>query len=272
KASQSGVQVEAHRLQWGPKKAVTSRWGYTAEVQPVITVAKIAADPSHLHFRDAQQILNTDVKTIEAMAKEEGALIAFNGVYFSSHTPPSYYTIGAPVVRDGVVVSQANDSAEWSLLGWNDGRWSREYISGATVQQQLGNGLRFSISDHHVPVEGGQVVYTWPEDGVQPYSMFGQIDASHYVIAIGEYAHRSDVAAACVAYGAQTVVELNGGNCAYLYLKGVGNAPNPGATTNTLKQLNKLNLLFNEEMAMLGIFGGKGMGGPDQSIDMIYFK
>jgi hypothetical protein len=275
KASQNGISVEAHRLAVGAPRTVSGTSGSSnkALVQPVVTVAKINASPERLFSKTAQQVFPSRGKaTVEEIAQKEGALIAFNNSYFGNAEQPfPTYTVSSPIVRDGKVVSSGGGS-QFALNIYEDGRWVREDITPATVDQQLANGLYSSQVDLMVGISGGERAYTWNDVGDEPYLFFGQIDKNNYVVAIGEFLSRDAIVTVMLAYGVQTAFECNGGNHAYLFLDGVGNAPNPTTDGKSLQNLNKLNLLDNEQQYLLGIFAGKGKGGPDTNIDAIYFK
>ena len=61
-------------------------------------------------------------------------------------------------------------------------------------------------------------------------------------------------------YGAKNAVVINGGNCSYMYVKGIGNVTGTKATQ--LKNLNKVNVVETEFFANHGMLGLNSAGKP----------
>ncbi|MDR3313954.1 MAG: hypothetical protein LBS96_05805 [Oscillospiraceae bacterium] len=277
-AKENGVAVEAYRLEYGAKHET---WGSSgsansAVVQPVITVAVIHASPDHFYSTTSNQALGKPLATVEQVADKVEPLIGVNIAYWLGGTTSPRFVVDCPVVVGGKIV-QAGTISWPSLNIYKDGTWEYATISPENVNDLLAKGLVFNVVDQHVPIQGGERTYSWGNGNGnggdnEPYGFFGQIDKNTYVIATGEFMNRNDMVDVLLAYGVQTVVEINGGNSAMLYLKGVGNAPNPTSDGKSLQGLNKLNLTDNEHQYLLGIFGGEGKGGTNATIDFVYFK
>ncbi|MDR1464848.1 MAG: hypothetical protein LBJ11_06070 [Oscillospiraceae bacterium] len=277
KASRGTVSVEAHRLSYGAKRVTSGTSGSAnrATVQPIITVAVVTASPESVHAATAAQVFpELGCATVEDLAQAKGALVAVGLSYSNQHESAfPVYTVQMPVVREGKVV--ATGSQSWPVLNvYRNGDWKYEDVNSGTVAKQLGAGLQFNIVDQMVPVKNGKVDFVYHDAGDEPFVFVGQIDKTHYLLGVGEFMSRDNMIQVLLAYGAKTLAEINGGNCAYLYLAGVGNALNPNTKAPQLlnSNTNKLNLMDNESQYLLGIFGGKGMGGKDKTIDFLYFK
>ncbi len=277
KAEQNGVSVDAYRMEYGARHDTSGSSGSTnvANVQPVITVAVINATPDHIHTTTARQALGKPLATVEEVARAVEPLIGINIAYWFNSANPRF-VVDCPVVVGGKLVQPG--TVQWPSLNiYEDGTWEFDPISPANVQAKLARGLVLNVVDQHVPIQNGVRTYAWGNGNGnggdnEPYAFIGQIDKDTYVLAAGEFMNRNDMVDVLIDFGVQTALEVNGGNSAMIYLKGVGNAPNPNTDAKNLVGLNKLNMTDNEHQYLLGIFGGKGRGGVNATIDFIYFK
>ncbi|MDR2647068.1 MAG: hypothetical protein LBB67_02975 [Oscillospiraceae bacterium] len=273
--NQGGIKAEALRLLVGKEREVRGTSGsvVSAKVQPAMTLVQIECRPDQIHSQSAQQLMGTEGGAyVENMAKKAGALIALSGAYFSElGTDKLSFTVPAPMVREGKVVA-TGAAEDLSLNIYDNGDWRYETINAGNVGGAIARGLNFNEVDMMVPLLDGVVTWKWHDVGDEPYVFLARVDSTHYLIAVGEFLSRDTMLSILIDCGAKTAVELNGGNSAYLYMQGVGNAVHPNAATATLRNLNKLKLMDHEQHYMLGIFNGYGQGGPENAIDFIYFK
>ncbi|MDR1734739.1 MAG: hypothetical protein LBR73_07675 [Oscillospiraceae bacterium] len=289
KAERGGVKVDAYRLAVGePHTVIGTDASYhpdptrTAIAQPVLALEIIECAPERLHSRTSQQILGAAGKNggrINLMANMSGAIAAMSGVYFYGSGTKNELTFVStcPIVREGVVVSDRGGTQN-VLNIYTDGRWVWESQNAANVQAHIDDGLSFTVADMMVPYHNGQYWSDlgeegWNDTGTEPYSFMAQIDATHYMFAVGEYMPHDLIVDVLISAGAKTIVEADGGNHGYLFLEGVGNSVHPAALHSLANFVNsKINMLDNEYQYLLGIYAGEGKGAAMKEIDLFYIS
>ncbi|HZJ77883.1 MAG TPA: phosphodiester glycosidase family protein [Clostridia bacterium] len=258
------VSIEVHKLAFGsPKKRTfdyknnTGKRTRTLNYQEVCNVAIISCPPERVNSQCAEQLLNKDEGLTFDMARSAGALIAVNGEYYEGHWSPaeSKFFGDGPVVRNGKVVNGKTAASNgFKPFTMNkDGTWSDQMtVNGDNVNELIKNGLRFTLYEANKVIWNGKKTFS-NSDKNHNRTMFGQIDKNHYVMAVGEFISIDSMIGILLDYGAQKAFMLNGGNCSYMYLKGVGNVT--GTISPKLKHHDKINMLEQEFYGLHELLG-----------------
>lgn len=236
----------------------------TITYKPTCSVAVITCDnPERLKGSKGTSLTQT-----ETIAKNVGANIALDGV-------ATYETASEAVVRNGDLYKQYTGTpggARQQLVMYRDGTWKFvDNFDNETARNEIAKGAYNSISFQHIAVQNGQIVAKRGSNEVyRNRAYIGRISSNKYVFMTTEFMPVYDAAEVLKAYGVQDAVQTNGGNCALLYVKGIGNTT--GATGGKIAPLNKVGYLETEWFAKNGMLASKRGGGPcDHELDIFYF-
>ncbi len=280
KINEDGVEIEIHKIAYGSKitqhfvksKDKSIDYSKTVTYQPVCNVAIITCSPNRFLVETSKKLTGKNVSGVETMGKAAGALIAVNGEAGSS-----YKTNHASTVRNGNVVASCSDSdsRRVRLLIFNDGRkWYTAPVNTSNTSALIKDGLLNTLSYQDTMVLNGREANK-SDSYYENRTVVAQISSDKYILAVGEFMPKDRYAQILSGYGAQEAYLLNGGNCAHMYVKGIGNVTGTRATK--LKDLNKVNVHETEFFAANGMLGlnesGKQkLGGPCAEIDIVYVK
>lgn len=279
----TGTKVEVHKLSYGKPFSTTYKHSdgktYTHTIQSYCFVAMVSCKPTQFRNTCAELVVNKDEALVNDMAKKVGALVAINNEGYSGHWSPKYslFLAPGPVIKEGQLVQNTNGE-DYGCFGiYKNGTWVRNLTIGPdNYKSEIDNGLFFTMSKGgaaHVIWDGKRTV-TFKEDlilfsGLRNRTFFAQVDANNYLLMVGEFMDRDLMVDILLAYGAQKGFRVNGGNCSYMYLKGVGNVT--GSIGPSLRNLDKLNRL-EQEWKGDHKYLGPNHGGPCPAKDMIYVK
>ncbi len=286
KLSENGVDIEIHRIAYGNK--ITQHFTHgkggfsdqldnaidyekTVTYQPYATVAIVTANPEKLMVSSAKQLLGKNSAKVEDMAKKAGALIAVNCEASASGKGYSEPVRRYSIVRNGVIVQDYNaESKVQPLLMYRDGTWKYASITSANSKDRVSDGLYNTIRHQDISIVKGKITTGIGDAYHHNRTMIGQISANKYVLMVGEFMPVIDMAEILVKYGVQSAVVTNGGNCSYMYVKGIGNTT--GTTGQKLKNLNKVNILETEFFGTHGLLANGKKGEDCYEADILYFK
>lgn len=277
---QNGLNITVTRLEYGAKKTqmfnnqnlYNSSSGQIVNpknvtFQPAASVAVIeTSNPAQLHISKGSE---DKASGTENLAKAENAIIAVNG-----HTG-SYYQTSAAVVRDGVFYRSytgTSTAKSQRLLMYKDGTWKISSLGNEKAKSEISNGLYNSVRYQKIVVDGGQVnVSPNNSEYLRHHTYIGQINKNKYVFMVVEFMPIYDAATILKAYGCKTAVQIQGGNCSQMYVKGIGNTTYSSGAS--IKNLNKIGVFETEWFAKWGLLAqGKGGGPCFSEYDVIYFK
>ena len=277
------------------KTAMTATYltasGKKYTVYPTCYVAMITSKPQYFGSVCAEMTDGKDESYVYAMAKKQGALIAVNGEAYSGHWSDAYsryYSAGA-VIKDRRIVqfipAITGYGNKFTLVRTN-GVWEKDVIidSKAKAQQLIDSGVRFGVCKGGA----GLMYFDYKKLYTKDYSkqtlilsndwmpalrnrtFVAQMDANRYLMLVGELMPVQQCINILNAYGARNILWANGGNCSYLYLRGCGNVT--GSAGNSIRNLDKINLLESEWKALHGYLSGGQLGGPCPAKDIFYFN
>lgn len=236
--------------------------GKSISYKPACSVAVIDVDsPTRLNVSKGTTPTNT-----ESIAKNVGACLAVNGC-------GSYPTDKAAVIRNGAIYKSytgTEGKAKMRLVMYKDGTWKfLNNLDNGTAAAEIKKGAYNSISFQDITIQGGKITTGFADGPYRNRTFLGQISATRYILMTTEFMPIKDAAEVLKAYGVTTAVQVGGGNCAQLYVKGIGNTTK--STGEQIKPLNKVGYLETEWLANHSLITGKG-GPCSHEMDIIYFK
>lgn len=276
KISSNGVSAEIHRVAYGPQ--ITQNFvksndpgmdvsSKSVKYQPVCNIALITCSPTTLKFGVSQQLIGSNVGRVENIAKAAGALIAINGEAAAPHE----------CIRNGSIYSSSQSAnGGYYVRMYRNGAWDYGVMNSQNQNQLVSDGVYNTVRYQFTLVQDGKAVYNNESGYYHNRTVIAQISANKYILAIGEFMPMNSIAELLVEYGVKDAVVINGGNCSFMYVKGIGNVTGTRATQ--LKNLNKVNVVETEFFANNGMLGlnsaGKPkLGGPcENDIDIVYVK
>jgi len=282
--SSTGTSVVVQKLSYGSPIGSYYEGRYYS-IPQVCFIAVVTCSPDRFGCASALKTLNkTGLKKGEGLvndiALKKDALVAINNEGYSGHwnfSIPSTFLCDGPVVKDGMVVQNRGNSYAGSAI-YKNGTWlESKTISPTNVNSEILKGLSYTqTSCSAVLWNGVRRSDTYTKDTVllgtgsnalKDRTFYAQVDANHYLLVVGEFMQISRIVDILQAYGAKKAFKCNGGNCSYMYLKGVGNVT--GTAAPQLVNLNKLNVLEQEWLGNRNLInGGKGAACP--AVDIIY--
>jgi len=260
-------------------------------IYPTCYLALVTSKPENFGATCAETTAGKDESYVYAMAKKAGALVAVNGEAYSGHWSDAYsryYSAGA-VIKDRRIVqfipTITGYGNKFTLVRTN-GVWEKDVVidSKAKARQLIDGGARFGVCN-----SGAKLMYfdykklyfsdfskqtlilsnDWMP-ALRNRTFAAQIDANHYLLLAGELMPVQQCVDVLNAYGAKNILWANGGNCSYMYLRGCGNVT--GSAGNSIRNIDKINLLESEWKALHGYLSGGQLGGPCPAKDIFYFN
>ncbi len=275
--------VEVHKLAYGSpeKRKITYKdVTKTMNYQEICNIAVITCPANHFKSECSEQLLNKEEGLVNDMAKSAGALVAVNCEGYTGHWDDSVkekkFDGEGPVVKNGEIVQKSGGSCNYFLI-YKSGTWAEPIaVSNSNVNSLINNGLSFTLLPQYQVIWGGKSMINDEmknETAAQTRNrtMIGQIDSTHYVMVAGEFMRIREMVAVMLDYGVQKAFMLNGGNCSYMYLKGVGNVT--GSISPKLKYLDKVNVLEQEfygNNSFLGTGKDRPLGAACPAKDIVY--
>ena len=116
-----------------------------------------------------------------------------------------------------------------------------------------------TVRYHYVLIKDGKKINN-NESYYHNRTVLAQISTNKYIFAVAEFMPLNTIADLLLKYGAKNAVVTNGGNCSYMYVRGIGNVTGTRATQ--LKNLNKVNVVETEFFANHGMLGLNSAGKP----------
>ncbi|NLB36743.1 MAG: phosphodiester glycosidase family protein [Clostridiales bacterium] len=277
-----GVTVEVHKLAYGAPEWRTFSKKYTKSMnyQQICNIAIITCPANRFRCKCAEQLLGREEGLVYDMARSAGALVAVNCEGYSGHWDTSVkekrFITNGPVVRDGNIVQNSSGADNFYLI-YKNGTWTDvEKVSGSNVNSLINNGLSFTLVPQQKVIWDGKNVLTGnmaneSASQTRNRTMIGWIDSTHYVMAAGEFMRINEMVEVLLDYGVKKAFMLNGGNCSYMYLKGVGNVT--GTISPKMKYQDKVNVLEQEfygTNSLLGKGKAKPLGEACPAKDIVY--
>jgi len=252
-------------------------------IYPACYLAVISCQPENFRNTCAELTYGTDEALTNNMAKKTSALVAVNNEFYAGHWDPNTYArffSAGPVIKEGKIVQNKGGSDAFTTVNKN-GTWKTGYkVSSKTQAENLiKDGVHFSIGS-----EGGYAVY-WEGKNVREsplgnqtilfnnlrnHTYIAQIDANNYLLAVGEFMPQIMLENVLKAYGAKNYLQVNGGNCSYMYVRNCGNVT--GSSGASLINLDKLNVLEQEWLGSHGYLAAGKSGGPCPAKDIVFVK
>jgi len=281
--SSTGTSVVVQKLSYGSPIGSYYEGRYYS-IPQVCFIAVVTCTPNHFGSAAAWPLLNrTGIKKnqalVEDIAKAKGAIVAINNECYSGHWVPnvvSAFLTDGPVVKDGIIVQDKKGATYDASAIYKDGTWIRyKSISPANVNAEIQKGLSYTQAPvTGASIWGGKRVVKFGSQtqfmgNLKDRTAYAQIDANHYLLMVGEFMQLDTMTSILLKYGAQKGFVCNGGNCSYMYMRGVGNVT--GTIAPQLKNLDKVNVLEQEWLGNHNLInGGKGAACP--AVDIIYVK
>jgi len=276
----TGTTVLVQKLSYGSPITVNYN-GKNYKIQPACFIAIVNCKPANIRNTCASLTFHKSQAFVNDMAKKVNALIAINNEGFTGHWNPdpnvkqTFLTDG-PVVKESKVVQNKKGATYLASAIYKDGTWLKDKsISPANVNAEIRNGLSYTQAPSNVASiwDGKQIRSFWSQTNIfvnlRNRTLYGQIDANNYLLMVGEFMQVDTLTSVLLHYGAQKGFVCNGGNCSFMYLKGVGNVT--GTTSPTLSKFDKLNMLEQEWKGDQNLLSG-GKGSACQAIDIVYVK
>jgi len=278
------TSVRVEKLSYGSNINATYQ-GKTYSTPQVCFIAVVTCKPENFRSTCAKLTFNKDEALTNDMAKSAGALIAINNESYTGHwsdTKDAAFIADFPVVKEGKVVQNPSASGKCYAV-YKDGTWVQDLSLGlSNVNAEIRKGLSFTEGNSGTPIvwpgfprrkdtyEVQNVLLGNGTDALRNRTMVAQIDTTHYLLMVGEFMRTKTMIDILQAYGATKIIKCNGGNCSYMYLKGVGNVTQSKGPS--IVNLDKLNLLESEWKYRNGYLKNGAQGGPCPAIDIIYVK
>lgn len=284
RVTEGEITVLVEKLSYG-NPVNTTYQGKNFSIPQVCFIASVTCRPENLRNTCAELSLGKDEALVNDMAKKENALIAINNEGYNGHwdnTTTAAFLGSAPVIKN-VTIIKTRSQGECHAV-FKNGEWKRNYRlsnSKAVLEEEIRKGLSYTqavggveamIWDGKMQAENPSVFdnQTRLLSDLKNRTFYAQIDENHYLLMVGEFMQMGRMMDILLAYGAKKAFWCNGGNCTYMYLRGVGNVT--GAQGPSLRGLDKLNVLEQEWLYNHRYLPGAQMGGPCPAIDMVYIK
>ncbi|MCQ2484187.1 MAG: dockerin type I domain-containing protein [Clostridia bacterium] len=267
----SGLNIQIARVELN--KSITQKFDAninkqitnpkTITYKPTCSVALITCDtPTRLNLSKGTTLDNT-----ENIAKNVGAVLAVNG--------RNGYPSNIANIRSGAIIQKYDGTegkAKSSLVFYKDGSW--KYVNNfdnTTAANEIKKGAYNTCAYQDKTIEGGKFVSTYNDSIYRNRTFLGRISATKYVLMTTEFMPIRDAADVMLAYGVKDAVQINGGNCSQMYVKGIGNTT--GSSGASIKPLNKVGKLETEWFADYSLYSDNRKGGPcSHEAYIIYFK
>lgn len=275
KVSSKTASVEIHKVSYGSKITQTFQKSQDGAMdvsskkvtyQPVCDIALINCAPTSLLYGVTYAFVGTTKGKLEDMAKNANAMVAVNG-----EAAAALYNMA---VRNGTLYHPDNAEGYFMRL-YKNGNCDFGSMNKQNQNQLISSGVYNTVRYQYVLINNGQKIHN-NESYYHNRTVVAQVSANKYILAVGEFMPLDTMADLLLKYGAKNAVVINGGNCSFMYVKGIGNVTGTKATQ--LKNLNKVNVVESEFFANNGMLGlnsaGKPkLGGPcNDEINMIMVR
>lgn len=257
--SSKTTNVEIHKVAYGSKitqnfvKSQDSAMDVSSKkvtYQPICNIAIVTCAPTTLKYAVTANVLGTTKGKQEDISKKVGALMAVNGESTSAAR--------AMAIRNGKVHMPNGDEREVMRL-YNNGKCDYGSLTKQNQNQLIKDGVYNTVRFHYVLVKNGKKINN-NESYYHNRTVVAQISATKYILAVSEFMPMNSIADLLMKYGAKNAVVINGGNCSFMYVRGIGNVTGTKATQ--LKNLNKVNVVETEFFANNGMLGLNNAGKP----------
>lgn len=259
KISSKTASVEIHKVAYGSKitqNFVKSQDGALdvsskkVTYQPICNIALITCAPTSMLYGVTSWYLNSSKGKLEDIATKAGALVAVNG--------EAAQAINNMAIRNGTVYNQKGYGGYYMCL-YKNGNVNFQTVTNQNPNQLISSGIYNTVRFQYGLVENGYKVNN-NENYYHNRTIVAQISENKYILAVAEFMPMSSIADLLMKYGAKNAVVINGGNCSYMYVKGIGNVTGTKATQ--LKSLNKVNVVETEFFGKNGMLGNNSAGNP----------
>lgn len=218
--------------------------------QPICNVAIVSCAPTTVKYAITSVVLGTTKSKQEDISKKVGALVAINGESTSAAT--------AMAIKNGNAYFQNGAGREVMLL-YRNGKCDYGPLNKQNQNQLIKDGVFNTVRYHYVLIKDGKKINN-NESYYHNRTVLAQISTNKYIFAVAEFMPLNTIADLLLKYGAKNAVVTNGGNCSYMYVRGIGNVTGTRATQ--LKNLNKVNVVETEFFANHGMLGLNSAGKP----------
>lgn len=192
--------------------------GKTITYKPACSVAIINCDtPTRLSISKSTAQSGT-----ENHAKNSGAVIAVNG--------RRDYSSNVVTIINGAVYKKyegTEGKAGLTLVMYKDGTW--KYIKNfdnTTAAAELKKGAYNTSGFQDITIQNGKFVSTIKDGPYRNRTYLGKISPTRYILMTTEFMPIKEAANVLLAYGVTDAIQINGGNCTQMYVKGIGNTTN----------------------------------------------
>lgn len=258
KISSNNASVEIHKLAYGSKitqnfqKSQDGAMDVTSKsvtYQPICDIAIITCAPTTFKYAITQQVLGTAKSKQEDIAKKVGAIVAVNGEAAGAAK--------AMAVRNGAVYQPSGKDSTYYMRLYKNGKCDFGPMNVQNQNQLVSAGVYNTVRYQYILIENGKKI---PQNETYYHSrtVVAQVSENKYILAVGEFMPSNWLADILLKYGAKNAVVINGGNCSYMYVKGIGNVTGTKATQ--LKDLNKVNIVETEFFGTSGLLGLNSAG------------
>ena len=239
--------VEIHKVAYGPKitqnflKSQDSALDVSSKsvtYQPICNVAIVSCAPTTVKYAITSVVLGTTKSKQEDISKKVGALVAINGESTSAAT--------AMAIKNGNAYFQNGAGREVMRL-YRNGKCDYGPLNKQNQNQLIKDGVFNTVRYHYVLIKDGKKI-----NNNESYY--------HNRTVLAQISTNNTIADLLLKYGAKNAVVTNGGNCSYMYVRGIGNVTGTRATQ--LKNLNKVNVVETEFFANHGMLGLNSAGKP----------
>ena len=241
----------------------------TVTYQPLCDIAIINCSPTEFKMGVSQSLMGKKASNITPMARKVGALIAINC------GPVGEYPGSLSKVRNGSLYLSKSGTSSRVLQMYKNGTWKRGTVNSSNDKSLINQGLYNTIRYQCAIIWDGKITNDYSDTYYHNRTVIAQISSNKYLIAVGEFMPVANLAKLLQSYGVKYAVIPNGGNCSFMYARGVGNVTSTKATQ--LKDLDKVNTVETEFFANNGMLGKnssgqKKLGGPCEEPDLVYCK
>lgn len=257
--SSKTTNVEIHKVAYGSKitqnfvKSQDSAIDVSSKsvtYQPICNIAIVTCAPTTLKYAVTSQVLGTTRGKQEDISKKVGALMAVNGESTSAAS--------AMAIRNGTAFMPNGEGRE-VMRFYKNGKCDFGPLNKQNQNQLIKDGVYNTVRFHYVLIKDGKKINN-NESYYHNRTILAQISATKYILAVAEFMPMNSIADLLLKYGAKNAVVINGGNCSFMYVRGIGNVTGTRATQ--LKDLNKVNVVETEFFANHGMLGLNNAGKP----------
>lgn len=259
KVSSKTASVEIHKVAYGSKitqnfqKSQDSGMDVSSKkvtYQPICNIALITCAPTSLLYGLAYPFVGASKGKLEDMATKGNAMVAING--------EAVQAINNMAIRNGTVYNAKGYGGNYMCL-YKNGSVKFQTVSNQNPEQLISSGVYNTVRFQYGLIQNGNKINN-SESYYHNRTIVAQISENKYILAVSEFMPMNSIADLLMKYGAKNAVVINGGNCSFMYVRGIGNVTGTNATQ--LKNLNKVNVVETEFFAKNGMLGNNSAGKP----------